>query len=207
MNGRSSTETSVPKLRARIRQATSEAILAAAEEVFAEQGLETAHMGDIAARAGVAVGTLYNHFKDRDDLLAGLCAVRRAEKLEQLDAILAANHGFVPSLRALLGAFFDKYDQHRNFYRILFSGELAAGGENALRKPSEMMREIYARLDKLMKRGVREKVLRGDLVEFYSAMLMGMTRSVIIHDLISDGKSPRMSADQLMSFFLQGGGQ
>ena len=47
-------------------------MLVAAEDVFAEAGLAKAHVEDIARRAGVAVGTLYNYYKDRDALLAAV---------------------------------------------------------------------------------------------------------------------------------------
>jgi AcrR family transcriptional regulator len=44
-------------------------ILAAAQEVFAEQGFEAARMDDVARRARVSKGTLYNYFDSKEDLL------------------------------------------------------------------------------------------------------------------------------------------
>src|ERR1700742_1618626 len=101
MNRRSVSELAPQTLRERHRSTTIETVLAAAEQVFADQGLHAAHMGDIAARAGVSVGTLYNHFKDREALLAGLMEARRAEMLSQLDEALqaAASRSAVEQLR------------------------------------------------------------------------------------------------------------
>ncbi len=48
-----------------------ESLLAAAEEVFAERGVE-ASVADIARRAGVAKGTVFRHFASKDDLIASL---------------------------------------------------------------------------------------------------------------------------------------
>jgi AcrR family transcriptional regulator len=45
-----------------------EKLLAAARDAFAEQGTD-ATLEDIAARAGVGIGTLYRHFPTRPDLL------------------------------------------------------------------------------------------------------------------------------------------
>lgn len=50
-----------------------ERIVAAAREVLAEQGIE-AQMDDIAARAGVGVGTVYRHFPTKDALVGALAA-------------------------------------------------------------------------------------------------------------------------------------
>lgn len=44
-------------------------ILAAAQEVFAEQGFEAARMDEVARRAQVGKGTLYNYFDSKEDLL------------------------------------------------------------------------------------------------------------------------------------------
>jgi AcrR family transcriptional regulator len=44
-------------------------ILAAAQEVFAEQGFDAARMDDVARRARVSKGTLYNYFDSKEDLL------------------------------------------------------------------------------------------------------------------------------------------
>ena len=55
------------------------AILEAAEEVFATEGFHAARMKDIADRARIAVGTIYNHFEEKDDVLYALIEERTAE--------------------------------------------------------------------------------------------------------------------------------
>jgi AcrR family transcriptional regulator len=51
------------------------AVLKAAKQVFAEQGLE-AQMPDVAHAANVGVGTVYRHFPTKDHLIAALVAER-----------------------------------------------------------------------------------------------------------------------------------
>jgi AcrR family transcriptional regulator len=53
--------------------------LAAAAEAFAERGVET-QMDDVAARAGLGVGTLYRHFATKEALTAALMG----RKFEQI---------------------------------------------------------------------------------------------------------------------------
>lgn len=48
-----------------------EAVLAAAQELFAKEGLE-AQMPDVARAANVGVGTVYRHFPSKDDLITAL---------------------------------------------------------------------------------------------------------------------------------------
>jgi AcrR family transcriptional regulator len=73
------------RLKERLKEATSAAILEAAEAVLLEQGLQ-ASMEAIAARAGVAVGTLYNHFSDRRALVDALLASYREKLFHDVSA-------------------------------------------------------------------------------------------------------------------------
>src|SRR5919201_4267283 len=61
-------------LRADARR-NHEAVIAAAKELFADQGLE-AQMPDVAKAAKVGVGTVYRHFPTKEDLIAALAAER-----------------------------------------------------------------------------------------------------------------------------------
>src|SRR5213075_2474646 len=89
MKAGSEPERKTQRLRDRLKEATSDAILTSAERVFAEQGLHTARMEDIAATAGVSVGTLYNYFADRGALFSALLELRRVEFIGRIDEALA----------------------------------------------------------------------------------------------------------------------
>lgn len=55
--------------RERARHDKRERILAAAVKVFAERGFYNAKVSQVASEAGVADGTIYLYFKNKDDLL------------------------------------------------------------------------------------------------------------------------------------------
>lgn len=55
------------------------AALEGARRVFAENGIRKASMGDVAVRGGLAKATLYNHFRTKADLIAGLVSDDVAE--------------------------------------------------------------------------------------------------------------------------------
>ena len=58
-----------PSRRERNKQETLERIKAAAEAVFVEKGFDDASIREIAARAEVGVGTVFNYAADKRDLL------------------------------------------------------------------------------------------------------------------------------------------
>jgi AcrR family transcriptional regulator len=70
-------------IRQQLIKARRSQILDAAAAVFAEKGFHRATTKDIAGRAGIAEGTIYNYFDSKDDLLVGMMA--RLAELETLN--------------------------------------------------------------------------------------------------------------------------
>jgi AcrR family transcriptional regulator len=68
---------------------TVEVILQAAAEVFEKLGYAGATTNKIAERAGVSVGSLYQYFADKDDLLRVLLERHRREVRSVIDAAAA----------------------------------------------------------------------------------------------------------------------
>lgn len=56
----------------RRREQTRARLLAAARDLFAEKGVGATRLGEITERADVAAGSLYNHFADKDEIVATL---------------------------------------------------------------------------------------------------------------------------------------
>ena len=87
-----------PLLRTRLRDAAGDVMLQAAERVMGEKGFDGATMQDIAAAAGCAVGTLYLHFKNKEELLRGII-LKHGESLRE--TMIAAFQGVADPLEKL----------------------------------------------------------------------------------------------------------
>ena len=83
-----------PRPSARARRIAPEvrrqAILKAALAVFAAHGFEAARLDDVAARAGVAKGTVYLYFRDKEALFEALVRNAVSPLLEQMSKVAAA---------------------------------------------------------------------------------------------------------------------
>ncbi|MGY1712454.1 TetR/AcrR family transcriptional regulator [Geodermatophilus sp. SYSU D00758] len=78
----------VPGARTRAGNAmgrTRAGLLEGAARAFAEQGLRRSTMQSVAVAAGVAKGTLYNHFRTKDDVARALLAAE-LDRLQDLAA-------------------------------------------------------------------------------------------------------------------------
>jgi len=70
----SPTASPAPNRTDRRRAETRARLLAAARELFAEQGVGATRTGEITERADVAAGSFYNHFADKNEIVEALLA-------------------------------------------------------------------------------------------------------------------------------------
>lgn len=207
MNSDSDIGQTTTSLRDRFKVLTSAAILDAAEGVFAEQGLQGARMEDIAARAGVSVGTLYNYFNDRPTLLAALQASRQRQFFELLDAALTAEGegGFEALLTRTLRALLGHFDAHRDFFGLLMQGENGPGRAELMCAMRSTVEEMFGRFDRLMARGVETGVLRPADAPLYAAAVFGLLKGVAVREQMSGtAGSVDERADTVARLFLDG---
>jgi AcrR family transcriptional regulator len=94
------TDNVVRKLAAR-----QEAILTAARALAAEGGMAAVQIAPVAARAGIAAGTVYRYFPAKTDLVAALVAAVSAEEIAALRRAAAAAPGPLSALAAAITTF------------------------------------------------------------------------------------------------------
>lgn len=83
-------------------------ILDAAVALFRGRGFRAARLEDIAAKAGVSVGTLYNYYRTKGDLLMAVVALEVEEVLAGGTGTVADPPGDVEAaLRALIHGYYD----------------------------------------------------------------------------------------------------
>jgi len=110
-------------------QKTRAKLMAALEGLLKEREFEQISIADIAKKAGVAVGSVYSHFKDKNAFLAALLA-DRTQTLEdriaapEADQILAQAKA-LPSLREAMNAAaqsaFDQVEADAHIMRALLT--------------------------------------------------------------------------------------
>jgi AcrR family transcriptional regulator len=184
-------------MKLRAREAAAEAILEAVEDVAAERGLEATSIAAIAERAGVAVGTLYNYFPDREHLLRALFKKRRASLVPAMDAAAEAARDlpFEARVRSYLRGVVAAFSEHRKFLRVVMSAD-------------QSLMRIHGRQNVLMPKigGELEAILRpivGDAAEVYARMVLGAVKAVL-HWRVEQGKPIVPDADLIVDAFLSG---
>ena len=111
------------KNRAEKSEARRQAIVTAALEEFCARGFAAARLDDVAARAGVAKGTIYLHFDDKEALFREIVGTM----LVPLVAVLEEAPPPDVSIRAVIAHFFEMFvqeiysTQRRNVLRLVMT--------------------------------------------------------------------------------------
>jgi AcrR family transcriptional regulator len=181
-------------MRLRAREAASTVILEAAEEVASQRGIEATSTAAIAERAGVAVGTLYNYFPDRDALIAALFKYRRDELVPRIVAAAAETKHlpFEQRLRAYIGGVARVFDTFRPFCRVAMSSE-----SSKVRGKSVVMQTVTDELTEILRPTLRAKA------EEYALMIFGAFKALMQHRIERD-EAFEPSSRIIVDTFLQG---
>jgi AcrR family transcriptional regulator len=199
-----------PPLRRRdeARALFRNAILDAAEAVFAERGFHGARIQDIAERARIAVGTVYNHFEDKDDVLGALLDLRSEEMSAQLQPVREDRGVFAVRLRARVARVLAYVQAHRAFFAIaneqgLFAGTVAPGAR-ATSKRLRHVEKFRAIFRELVEEGIASgdlEPLEGDtLVRFFG----GTIRAFVVSSIAERTADVAEDASTVVDLFLHG---
>jgi AcrR family transcriptional regulator len=153
----------VTRVRDEARALYRKAILDAAEAVFAEKGVHVARVQDIAARAGLSVGAIYNYFEQKEDVLIALLAERVADLVERFEAHPGDPKGFTERLVARVTRFLAYVDEHRAFFQVASDQGLLGPGATSAEKLAGKGLQHKVRFEKAVESLVAEGIAKGHL--------------------------------------------
>ncbi len=93
-----------------VREAKVNVILDAAMVIFSQKEFHETRLEDIAEAAGFSKASLYNYYKDKNEIFLGL-AIREHRRLHQrMSNAVKDNASFIDNMRALLRASLENFD-------------------------------------------------------------------------------------------------
>ncbi len=180
-------------------------ILDAAEKVIAENGFHGSQVSRIAKEAGVADGTIYLYFKNKEDILISLFRDRLGELVALFESSVGEAASASDALRRVCEIHFTTLENNVNLAYVT-QIELRQSSLE-LRKAIGLAVKPYIQLiEHILLKGVEEKSFRPGLdVKLTRLLLFGAMDEVVTSWLIS-GRKYSLSAqvDNTVDFFLRG---
>ena len=180
-------------------------ILEAAVKVFARQGFYQSTVAQIAREAGVADGTIYLYFKNKDDILVHFFQYKTKQVFERFRAEVNHAENSLDKLRNLIKRHLAEFQRDRDMAILYQVGthQIDRLAEDQIREMSKMYQDL---ISEIVEAGQQEGSIRKDLyVGLVKRFILGGVDEVINTWLHSEREYDLVSmADPLVELFVRG---
>jgi TetR/AcrR family transcriptional regulator, fatty acid metabolism regulator protein len=149
----------------------------AAIRVFARKGFHATRAEEIAEEAGIAVGTIYNYFESKSQILLSIFEREFDEEVGLYESLARSGMPVPERFREILRAHFARLASSRDLAKVLVRERYNGSGEigEALAK---MHHKMLERISKLIQDGVDEGWLRACDVRIVAPALFAVVQSI-----------------------------
>jgi len=181
-----------------------EAILNAAIKVFAKKGFHNSRISDVAKEAGVAEGTIYLYFENKDHLLLSVFSRKMASFVKELRNLISSIDSPKDKLRAIVEYHFDYLNKDPSLALVV---QIELRGCSAFMRggASPELKAYLNSIEEVLEEGKRRRIFRRDLnVKVASKAFFGMMDEVATVWALKRRRPLPEFAEEVFSIFYQG---
>jgi len=157
-------------------------IRAAAVEVISEKGFYNTRMQDIADEAGLAVGTIYNYFSNKDDVLEYIFKMEMERRMEIMQELKSKDISTKKLITLFLEKHFETLVRNPHLGRVIVrEKDFSKHSESS--KIKEFMENIIQKFENVFLQGIKN----GEIIELdphlMAVFFFGALQGIIEHSL------------------------
>lgn len=162
--------------------------------VISRKGMAAATMQEIAEEAGVAKGTIYLYFRDRDELVEKTFQNAIAQLIARVEAAMVGDGPFYERMRAIIAAKIAFFNENREFIRLYVSLRMPEGNPSQQRRHRKHCEPQYrAPLDRfvtVLKEAMRRGEIREMNAERLALFLVEGTNAIVLDRVLAEAPPP-----------------
>jgi AcrR family transcriptional regulator len=186
--------------QSRKRQSIQEAVI----RLMSREGLAAVTMERVAHEAGIAKGTVYLHYRDKQALLEAVKESALSPMLARIDEALAGNPAPDVKLEAFASRYLAYFDERRDLFRILLYERVATRVYGS-RFQSERYRYMQSSLAAVIAAGIEQRIFRPVDPQKTAAMFLDANFGIVNQRLLTEDKTPvEKDAALISEIFLAG---
>lgn len=177
-------------------------ILEAATKIFAQNGFHASRVSDIAREAGVASGTIYLYFQNKEDLIISIFKEAVEDLIEHV-----REHGdekrVENALNVLVKGHLHGMESHHH-RAVVFQIELRQVHPHMSNAISRPLKEYFSLMESILEKGREEGVFRRDIeIRLMRKMIFGTLDEICTRWVLSNcAYSLREMIPQVLELFL-----
>ncbi|MCZ7646585.1 MAG: TetR/AcrR family transcriptional regulator [Planctomycetota bacterium] len=151
-------------------------ILQTAAHLFAQRPFHEVLMDDVAHACGLAKGTIYRHYPNKEALYLAICLEWMDRLIVQLGKSARRKAGAGERLEEMIRCMAEQYHRQRDFFQVVQRFEGTVLGDAEWLKRRTKIRELFA---KVIREGQRRGELRLFDANLAADMALGMARNLL----------------------------
>jgi len=179
-------------------------ILDAALKVIAENGFHGSQVSKIAKEAGVADGTIYLYFKNKEDILISLFQNKLGHLIDMFNESIQASTSAKDALFSICSIHFSELEKNVHLAYVT-QIELRQSNIELRKAIGEIVKPYFKLIEHILVKGIENKEFRADLdVKLARNLIFGAMDEVVSSWLISGTKYSLIGQiDGTVDFFLR----
>ena len=158
----------------------------AAIRVFAREGFHRARMETIAHEAGVAVGTIYNYFESKRDVLLAVFEAEFEEQISFFERLRESGLSIPEQIVQILQGHFSLLREKAELAQVLLQ-ERFNPGEGFKGKLTDFHRKVVERIEALIQEGIDQGWVRPCDPRIIAPALFAVVQSIGSWEMIHPG--------------------
>ncbi|KHD34614.1 TetR family transcriptional regulator [Clostridium acetobutylicum] len=164
---------------------TKNAIFKSALMIFSKNGYDGATMDEIASNAKVAKGTLYYHFKSKEEIFKYVISEGMNVIREEMEQEAGKESNPVNKLKAICRFQIGMIFRNRDFFKVLMSQ--LWGQDSRQLELRKVIKDYIEIIEKYLKDAMEKGYIKKGETEFMSYTFFGVLCSGAVYDLINQG--------------------
>ncbi|GEL76810.1 TetR/AcrR family transcriptional regulator [Tenuibacillus multivorans] len=180
-------------------------IIDAAVEVIAENGYYNSQVSKIAKRAGVADGTIYLYFENKEDILISVFQEKMGQFIERIENVIVDQESADDKLSALIKMHFRQLAEDPDL-AIVTQLELRQSKKMLRLKINEVLKRYLTVVDNILKDGMDQGIFHDHLnVKLVRQMIFGTLDEVVTNWVMKEQKYNLVDQAEEVHFVISNG--
>ncbi|MFP4589460.1 MAG: TetR/AcrR family transcriptional regulator [Candidatus Bipolaricaulota bacterium] len=184
-----------------------ELIREAATKVIAEQGYFQTSAQEIADKAGVSVGTIYNYFGSKEEILLDIFAQEFEDRRKFYRELSRSDLPLFEQIRKILDRHFSQMAEHQELMSVIIQERFKPGSELG-RQLNQHYEEVVRYVERLADQAQKDDQIRDCDTGVVASAMFGAVESVVAYGMLQDQSNTERffdrAPDQLATFFWEG---
>jgi len=180
-------------------------IIDAAVEVIAENGYHSSQVSKIAKKAGVADGTIYLYFKNKEDILVSLFQEKMGQFIQSIKEEIQTKSNAKEKLLTLVEMHYSQLTENHHL-AIVTQLELRQSNKELRLMINDVLKPYLVLIDQIVQEGMDEQIFDSSLdLRLIRQMIFGTLDETVTNWVMNDQKYDLMKeAKEIHELFING---